>query len=91
MTEIGVIGPRREDEIIIRKVDPVRSHDLLREIETIDLAQDDPDVPVPGEDAADRPSDVGGRERGGRDLIEEGLEEVLVPLVDDGDVDGLPR
>ena len=38
------------------------------------------------EDGADGSGDFGGRERAGGDLIEEGLEEVEVAFVEEGDV-----
>jgi hypothetical protein len=43
------------------------------------------------QDAADRRGDIGGRQPGGRDLIEQRLEQVIVVLVDDGDVERLVR
>ena len=88
MAEIGVVGPGRQDQIIVAEVDAVRAHDLLLEIDALDFSEHHPDVRAPREDAPDRPRDIGGRKRGGRDLIEERLEEMVVPLVDDGDVEG---
>jgi hypothetical protein len=42
------------------------------------------------ENRADRDGDVARIERGGGDLVEEGLEKVVVPAVKEGDPRGRP-
>ena len=44
---------------------------------------------VVAKQSADRKGDVAGREAGRRDLIEEGLEQVIVVAIDQCDVDRL--
>src|SRR5581483_6749556 len=56
-------------------------------IDVLGLAEEDVGVLVAAEDAADRRADFAGRERAGRDLIEERLEEMEVAAVDERDVD----
>jgi len=43
------------------------------------------------ENPADRRRDVAGRQRGGGDLIEERLKDVVVVAIDKGDADGRSR
>ena len=50
-----------------------------------DVVEEDGDICGGGEDAAEGAGDVGGGEGGGGDLVEEGLEEVVVAPVDEGD------
>ena len=58
-----------------------------RDVDAGDLAEHDVDVLRARQNAADRRGDVGGRKSGGRDLIEQRLEQVIVVLVDDRDVE----
>jgi hypothetical protein len=51
------------------------------------LAEEDARIPIPAQDAADGRADLAWRERSGRDLVEQRLEQVEVTAVDDGDFD----
>src|SRR5919206_568525 len=63
-------------------------HDLApRLVDAGDAAELDARVRLSGQDGADRPGDVGRREGGGRYLVEQGLEQVVVAPVDQDDVD----
>jgi hypothetical protein len=42
-------------------------------------------------DDPDRLGDIGRRQYGGRDLVQERLEQVIIVAVDHGDIDGSPR
>ena len=57
------------------------------EVEVGDLGQQDADVAVALEDRAERIGDLAGRERPGRDLVGERLEEMEVAAVDERDLD----
>ncbi len=43
------------------------------------------DVLAPAKQLADRPGDLRGGQRGGPDLVEQRLEEMMIALIDDGD------
>ena len=58
------------------------------EVEVLDLREQDADVAVALEDRAQRLGDLARRERTGRDLVGERLEEVEVAPVDERDLDG---
>jgi hypothetical protein len=57
------------------------------EIEVGDLGQQDVDVAVALEDSPKRIGDLAGRERPGRDLVGERLEEMEVAAVDERHLD----
>jgi hypothetical protein len=57
------------------------------EVETGDLRHHDTHVAVAPEDGAERVGDLPGRERTGRDLVGERLEQVEVASIDDREVD----
>ena len=57
------------------------------EVEVGDLGQQDADVAVALEDRAERIGDLAGRERPGRDLVGERLEEMEVAAVDERHLD----
>jgi hypothetical protein len=51
------------------------------------LAQEDLHVALPAQDVADRRGDIARRQPGRRHLVQEGLEDVVVLLVDQDHVD----
>ena len=90
VTEIGVLRAGREDQVVVGNAAALGDHLAPRRVDARHLAEHDIDVPRARQDAADRRGDVGRREPGGRHLIEQRLEQVIVVLVDDGDVERLP-
>ena len=88
MSEVGVGGAGGEDEVVVLGAAAVEADEPFGEVDGADLGEDDAVVGDPAEDAADGAGDVGGGEGGGGDLVEEGLEEVVVAAVDEGDADG---
>ena len=64
---------RRTDRSCARRAACARCVSIAR-----DIAEHDVDIPVAAEDAADRPGDIGRRQRRGRDLIEQRHEQVIV-------------
>ena len=87
VAEIGVLRAGREDQVVERDAAAFGDHHALRDVDAGDLAEHDIHVPRARQDAADRRGDLGRREPGGRDLIEQRLEQVIIVLVDDGDVE----
>ena len=51
------------------------------------VRQQDLDVPLPPQDPADGRSNIPRRQRCGGDLIQQGLEQVMVSSIDDGHID----
>ncbi len=58
-----------------------------RRWEVVEVDPADPDVVLVADDAPDRIRDVGGAEPGGRHLVEQRLEQVVVAAIDQGHVD----
>src|SRR5215211_7868743 len=87
MPEIGVLGSGRDDEIVVRNASSVCDNLVPRSIDARDLRQDDLRVFLPTEYAANRRGDIRGRQAGGRNLIEQRLEQMIIVAVDDGDVE----
>ena len=59
-------------------------HRAARNIDAGDRRQDHPCIGLDPDNAADRSSDVGGRQDRGGDLVQKRLEEVVVAAIDDG-------
>ena len=57
------------------------------EIEIRDVGQHDANVAVALEDPAERIRDLASRKRAGSDLVGQGLKEVEIAAVDEGDLD----
>ena len=82
MTEIGMRRPRRHDQVVVRDR-PVRQDDRLpRHVDARGLGQHHLDVLLPAQDAADRRGDVARVQRRRRDLVQQGLKQVMILAVD---------
>ena len=57
----------------------------MGEIDRFGFVEEDGDVPAVGQDSSDRLSDIGIGETGGGQLVEEGLKEVMILAIDQGD------
>jgi hypothetical protein len=89
VAEVGMADARREDQVVVgdRLAGDV---DLAGDgVDPLDFGEQRPQVLLAAQDGPDRCGDVGGREGGRRNLVEEGLEEVVVAAVDEGDLDVL--
>ena len=85
--EIGVARAGGEDEVVVGNPAHVIDHDLTPGgVHAADPAELDPRVGLVGQDRADRPGDVGGRECSCRHLVQQRLEEVVVAPVDQDQV-----
>jgi len=87
MAEIGVRRAGRDHEMIVGDCGGSRLDPPIGGVDAGDLGHQHGGVALMAQDGTDRPGDLGGRERGGCDLIEQRLEAVMVLPVDHGDVD----
>ena len=62
---------------------------MLRGVDSRHLVEHHPHIGHVGEDRANRRGDVGRRQGSGRDLVEQGLEQVVVAPVHQRDLDRL--
>ena len=84
VVEVGVVGAGRDDERVVGDRAAVGQQDLAPlGVDADGLAQDDRRVALLAQDGAQRLGDVAGRQRAGRDLVEQRLEEVEVAPVDE--------
>ena len=85
VAEIGVGRARRQDEdVVIDRA--VGKHDpFLGHVDGRGVGQHHRDIRLMAEDPADRRGDVRRTERGGRHLVEQGLEQMVIGAVDDRD------
>jgi hypothetical protein len=78
----------RDDEIIVRqRFRAAEQNAAVGGVHAGHFRQQDRRVVLPAQDVADRPGDVGRRQRRGRNLIQQRLEAVMVLPVDQRDVD----
>ncbi len=88
---VAVVGGLRtgsDDEGVVGEGVAVSEEDFFGDGIDVDrFAEENFDIFLATEDRADGSGDFGGRERAGGDLIEEGLEEVEVALVEEGNFD----
>jgi hypothetical protein len=88
VAEIGVPRPSRDDQIVVRDAPLIDQHLAGCSVDVGNPAENHLGVALPAQDGTDRLGDVGGRERCGRDLIEQRLKQVIVAAVDHRDLDG---
>ena len=83
-------GAGGEDEVVVGEPGAGGEADLACGCSrcAVDLVHEDFSVGLVAEDGADGLGDVGRRKHGQCDLVEQGLEGVVVAAVDEGDVDG---
>ncbi len=85
MPGVRVGHARRQNEPVVRYRLAADLHRPGLEVDAGRLTEEDTDVVLSPEDRADRGRDVGRREDGGRHLVEERLERMVVPAVDERD------
>src|SRR6516165_3933527 len=86
VTEICVLGSRREDEEVIRDASAFRNDFTAGGIDAGNRGEGHCDIPLCADDAADRCGDIGRRKTRGCDLIEQRLEQMIVVPIDQRDL-----
>ena len=87
VSKVGVGHPGRDDEVVVVEVSVLEEDALLLHLDALDGPHEDRDVALAPEQLADWRGDIRGGERRGRHLVEQGLEQVMVALVDQRDAD----
>ncbi len=87
MTEISVLRAGGDDQIVEGNAAPLGDHRAPLDIDAAHLRQHDIDVVGMAENAADRRGDVRRREARGRHLVQERLKQMVIVLIDQGDVE----
>ena len=86
VAEIGVAGAGGEDEGVIGHLAAVgQQHPAPRPVDAGGAPEQGRHLRAVPEQPADRPGDLRRGEQRRRDLVEQGLEQVVVALIDDGD------
>ena len=83
-------GARREDQRVVADLAPIENEAARGEFHSRDLGEQHRDVLGASQDGAERRRDVGRVQRSGRDLIEQGLKQVVVAPVEQGDAHRCP-
>ena len=86
--EIRVLRPCGEDESVVFVPALFRQHRPRGRVESRDPVHHDSHVAAASKQQADRHGDVGRRHGGGGDLVEQRLEQMMVLLIDEGDLHG---
>ena len=84
--KVAVRRPGRYDQAIVRDPPILSIDDPAHAIDGIDIGKNDGRVGLFAQYAADRRSDVGGREACGRHLIQKRLKQVVIVPIDHDDV-----
>ena len=91
MAEVAVRRTARDDQEVVLDAAGRRLDRVRRRVERAHLVPEHGDVLLRPQDLPQRRRDVGRGECGGRDLVEERLEQVMVAAVDQDHVDVSPR
>ena len=86
MPEIGMRDAGREHQIIVRQRKRAGLHDIRGGVDRGHLRHQHAHIVLPAQDRTDRPGDIRGRQGGGRDLIEQRLETMMILPVDQDDI-----
>ena len=85
VAEIGMGRARRHDQDVVIDEPSASTTRFSRHVDGRGVGQHHRDVRLMAEDPADRRGDVRRAERGGRHLVEQRLEQVVIGPVDDRD------
>ena len=86
MTEISMGRTRGDDEEVVVERMIFCDHSFLIELKVDDFFEQDLYVVSASQDRTNGSGDLAGRESGGRDLVEQRLKGMVVPAVDEGDL-----
>ena len=92
MPEIGLLHSGRHDQVVVAEFDrltgrPPRQHLVPAGVDAGHLGQDAFNVPVPAQHVPQRRGDLALGQDPGRALVQQGLEQVVLAPVDEGDLD----
>ena len=91
VAEVGVVRAAGDDQRVVRAADRAQCNQACIsaavEVEVGDLGQQHAHVALAPEDGAERVGDLARRQRAGRDLVGERLEEVEVAAIDEREID----
>jgi hypothetical protein len=85
VSEIMVLGPGRQDEIVISQLAVAEQHPLAGHVDIDNLGQKYAGVLLPLEDVAQRGGNVGRAQAAGSHLVEQRLKQVKVAPVEQRD------
>src|SRR5579883_1052999 len=88
MSEIVVMNPGGEDQIVIMQAAIRRLYQLFLSVQTDDFIHEHFDVFLPSKNRSDRSGNFIGRKQARCDLVEHWPEQVVVVLVENGDLNG---
>ncbi len=89
VAEVRMPGAGGDNQIIVRKLAVVRRHHLAIQVDRRGLDQQYFDVLLMSEDAANRRSNIAGIEARCGHLVQQRLKQVMVPAIEQRDLDGL--
>ena len=88
VAEIGVAGAGGEHQRVIgQRIAVIEQHALSCRIDAADICEQRRHLLASAQQVADRPGDFRRRQRSGRDLVEQRLEQMMVAAVDQRDPD----
>src|SRR6266446_5959513 len=86
-----MFGAGGDDEMVERNATAFRDHFFARGIDTRNFGEDDLRISLTAKNSPNRRNNVSRGQPGGRNLIEQRLEEMVVVAIDDSDVERRTR
>jgi hypothetical protein len=83
-----ITGTGGQDKRIVRNLAPIEDHAAALRIEITRLRQQDARVRLPGKNRTEGKGNVGWRELARGDLIQQGLKQMKIPAIDEGNLCG---
>lgn len=87
MAEVGMGRAGRDNQVVVRYFPVTQDHFVRGRVDRCGLAEKHFDVRLAPQDAPNRARDVARIQCRGRDLVKQGLEQVMVSAIDQRDPD----